>query len=191
MAITVKNQMNVYGNIGCLESFKARVANNYEKGPISFQNILPAPVDYERWDEDCHRESSIYKWHIKHWGTPYDAKGAKVDYFNGSLIYSFYTRWTSPYGIIDHLIVQNKDLDFKFYNTCDCDFNIEEMESKNGKLIKHIYLYWSSSPFRDGKYKDIQYKKDILNNSLITVEERIFYPDEYDEALHRRVIDEN
>jgi hypothetical protein len=182
MAIEYGNEIRVYGNRKNLDQFKVDMVGDRENGPISFQNIIPEPRDTSNYKDEY--GSGSVNWKKQNWGCPWDADGAEMNDEGEFLVYSFGTRWSEPDGIYDKIIQKYSELDFEIRDSNDCNFGVHECTSIKGKITKNLYFYWEWITWRDGKNKDILYRKDLLKDTLKVVEEHIFYPGEYDVGTH-------
>ena len=183
MAIAYSNEMKVYGSRKKLFNFGSDMAGNHENGPLSFQNVIPEPQDTSKWESE--NRSGSDRWKLRNWGCPRNAIGAEIKDKGDSFVYSFGTRWSTPDGIYEKLIEKYSELDFEISFSDDCTFSVNEFVSRKGKITNKFYFYWQCITWRDGKYKDMLYRQDFLNDTLQVVEEHIFYPGEYDDGTHR------
>jgi hypothetical protein len=183
MAIGYYNEVKIHGSRKDLFNFGSDMAGNRENGPLSFKNIIPEPQDTSNYKDEYGSGSA--RWKIQNWGCPFDAIGAKMKDEGEFIVYSFGTRRSSPDGIYNKLIEKYSELDFEIYYSNDCTFGVYECTSQKGKITNKFYFYWECITWRDGKYKDMLYREDLLNDTLKVVEEHIFYPGEYDDGTHR------
>ena len=163
MAISFYNELKVHGSRNNLLNFIIDIAGNRENGPLSFKNIIPELQNISKWD--------AFKPEMQDKGE--------------FLVYTFGTRRSAPVGIYGTLIEKYSELDFDIYYSDDCTFSFDELASRKGKLTKNYCSYWKTITCKNGKSKDMLYRKDLINNTINVVEEHIFYPGEYDEGSHR------
>jgi hypothetical protein len=101
----VHNRIVATGPKDALDTLEKKLHS--EEEPVTFNNILSRPPEQ---DDDW------YNWNIAHWGTKWDAVNAyrsRAD--DGTLDFSFDTAWSPPFGVIDALFEQFKDLDFEYF----------------------------------------------------------------------------
>lgn len=94
---------------------------------IDFDKIIPEPREKEDCDKDClvtpgsHIAEDKdrpwfdwYKWHIKHWGTKWNAYDGYTIHDPHSLTFVFSTAWSVAEPIVDRLTLLGYDMDIKY-----------------------------------------------------------------------------
>jgi hypothetical protein len=107
---------------------------------IEFDKIIPEPKSESECPEDCkvNKDSHIsiledrpwfdwYRWHLKYWGTKWNAYDGYVERGKTWIRFVFSTAWTAPEPIYQKLAeILHKDMDIKYAD--------EDLGSNCGKL---------------------------------------------------------
>jgi hypothetical protein len=121
------------------------------------------------------------------WGCPSDALWVKLKDEDEYLYYTFITPWGEPIPIYELLIKRYSALDFDIHFIYEDTDNWVELLSRKGHILKKSYMYWECIPWRDEESKLMLHRKNLFDDSIQVIEERIFNIEEYDEVWLRQL----
>ncbi len=149
-----------------LERFATWCEESHES-IFDFDKVIPEPKSEGECPKDClvNKDSHIleykdrpwfnwYAWHLKYWGTKWNAYDGITYSYGDTVEFSFHTAWSAPYPVYEQLakLYPNFEWEVRYADECigeNCGI------IKHDKLTTYIYEYEDEDTTPDKIYKDV------------------------------------